>query len=158
MSKESLLVAGMLSPVSKGEIFRKIPPHVTLLSWIEIGDGQFQHFDTALFSIVSKHPPLRLIGEEEAMFGIDHSIRVRKLAQTGLDQIHRELRQVAGEIDPAILENEWSGDNYSPHVTYINGEGISRAQEIIIPEIHLISKKSDSRQKTVRASYRLGGE
>lgn len=157
MSKERFLIAGLLTPVNKGQTFDKIPAHVTLLPWVNVERARHEDFGARLLLAINQHSPLTLVGEEKAFFGPNNDIAVRNLSKTALELVHQDVLRVAADFDPAILENPWVGNNYAPHVTYVNGQGIEQAEKKCISELQVIGKKEGLPTKTVRFVCPLKG-
>lgn len=153
--KESLLLVGTLEPVEIGDVFVSTPAHVTILPWISLLPGQQEVFDHMVPQAINGYLPLEIIGEQEALFGPQNDLLVRKISSTAIHLLHNELLGIATVLGAEMRET-WTGPNYAPHVTYKGENGIEQGQRIILDSLQLFSRVSKASQRKVKRIYSTG--
>lgn len=158
LPRESLLVVATLEPVEPGVIFEKgvkLPPHMTLLPWFELLENQTHRFSLTLTRLAGRYSPLQIKGGEEAYFGPQEDIPVRKLiADQAIFQAHHELIRLVATFG-AQTDPRWSGDNYTPHVTHTDKHELQEGDVVTLSAMQLFSRNAKG-DKILHSQHALG--
>lgn len=153
--KESLLLVGTLEPVEIGEVFDSTPAHVTILPWLSLQTGQQEVFDHMVPQVIGDYLPLEITGEQEALFGQQNDLRVRKVGSKAMHLLHNELLGMATSLG-VEMRDVWIGSDYAPHVTYKGEKGIEQGQKIVLESLQLFSRESEDSKRKVKRIYSAG--
>lgn len=159
--RRSLLVVGLLQPeeITQTSYSEKLPPHVTLLPWIEMFGTQTPRFLDTISRLAARTSPFTIKGGEEALFGPDHDILVRRLiANTALLKVHNDLVQLASTFGAQVRNQEWAGEGFAPHVTATEDFVLQEGKEIVIPALQTFSRIPSSPEKVLECVHPLSKE
>ena len=164
---EKLFLASSLEPLHKGDQFKDWPLHVTVVPWFQV--NLYRAFENALGNKIhslspvqitgsSEIVPLRTVGGDEALFGPEEDVRVRKLRDIGaLASLHDTLLSMIERFDGQLEDTTYTGTHYVPHVTFLeDGRGIEEGERVELPGMQLISKGPES-VKTVERVFTFRG-
>lgn len=149
MSAEYLLTSS-IEPPKRGELYADwcLPPHVTIHQWFSLElQGPFRN---ALQNLATEHGPIDVIGDTEALYGPDKDIPVRLLRNIGkLARLHAMTGELIDRFDGVRRNPEWSGEGYSPHVTYANGIAPAEGEIVTLRSLELISREAEATHSRV---------
>lgn len=135
---EKFGIIASLEPLKKGDEFEQFPVHVTLMTWFSMPRERV--FMNKLQNFAYTYGPQEIAGGDEAMFGKEADIRVRKLGRSGaLYAMHADLLAMIRGLDGEVWSGGFVGDDYIPHVTYQEGRGLSEGEAVTLSRIQLIS-------------------
>ncbi len=149
---EDLLVVATLKPVNVGDRFDKVPLHVTVLPWFNTGEKHNEALDDYLRFIATTNSPIEIVGQDEAMFGPKYDTRVRKVASQTIMKVHEELLRAIEGFD-AELRESYVGQDYAPHVTYLEGISLAEGEHGVLNALQLFSRIDAQADRVVRAIY-----
>lgn len=110
-----------------GKRFEKVPEHVTVLPWADLGECRGD-FLRAARSICIASQVITLEPGEVVTLGLPgFEKQAQTVASDALQRLHRRLFSPAVELGLEFSNPEWLGDNYSPHIT---GTSLSRPLEV----------------------------
>ncbi len=112
-----------LAPFEFGFEYRGAPPlHCTIMPWFVSDKGTAQVALT-LSEVFKKSPPVVLIPWKRAMFGKNNDVLVHVLTwEEGLIRLHNELLDALKTLEVELMDPQWTGANWNPHVTDHEGE------------------------------------
>lgn len=145
---EKLGVFASLEPLKKGDQFDKFPLHVTLMPWFDMPHER--SFINYIQNLAAHTAPVEIEGGEEALFGPDKEVRVRKLARAGtLYAMHNTLHTTVKKLDGTVRESSYVGEAYVPNVTYQCDRGLDEGEKLILDRIQLIRGATDGPRSVV---------
>ncbi|MDO8335791.1 MAG: hypothetical protein Q7T74_03370 [Candidatus Saccharibacteria bacterium] len=154
MAAEKLIVS-TLEPVEVGDTFPSLPLHVTLMPWFKIEDKNVRELQGYLRTIARKHQKLDLIGQDEAMFGSDHDVRVRILANEVLQLVHNDIL-LAMKWSQARCDSEYIDTHYSPHVSFVGNDSLPKGEIKEVTAMQLIDRDPETRTRKVEKIFGFG--
>lgn len=148
MAAEYLLTSS-IDPIKKGEQYEdSLPRHVTVQQWFTL--GYERAFHNALQNYATTLTPFEIIGDDEALFGPNNDVPVRKVRNIGrLAAVHTQTKELLEKFGGSLRRPEWAGTGYNPHVTYVDGIAIDRDETVTLKNIELIKRDEGSTVKTV---------
>lgn len=150
---EKLGIISSLEPLKKGDEFSEFPLHVTLMTWFDMSHKEA--FTHQLQNFAARNATQAVIGGEEAMFGPNNDIRVRKLGTAGsLYAMHVDLLDMVTKLDGKVWSGGYVGEDYIPHVTYQGDHGLEEGDVARLSHIQLISG-DETGPRTVLANLGL---
>lgn len=107
---------------------KNLPLHVTLLPPVRHEDARAQELDSIIADVAKRTDPIEMIGLDDDYFGNEEQIRlkqipVRRIGSPALVALHAEILTKVLEAGFSV-NSEFAGQKYSPHSTYIGGEGL----------------------------------
>ena len=151
--EERLLVC-MLQPVGVGEVFERLPLHVTVPPWFTA--TRLPAFKNALSNFAYEQAPLVVEGGEIAMFGAREDIKVRTLRRAGeLSLMHGKLGQLIQRFEGEVNTSH-TGENYLPHVTNLYEEGLAEGERAELKALQLFNR-GDKNTKVVEQVFYFRG-
>jgi hypothetical protein len=155
---ERLIVAATLDPVATGQEFDKIPPHMTVLRWFQMGERHRQRFfEPAMENIFNEQDVFQnLVGTRRKNYGEQGQFPVREIkgAETGPWYGLHSLVMGLGNF----REGDVFAHNFAPHITMERTRKVQRGERLAIPTVALISAHSGETTQRVLASYALGSK
>ena len=136
-----------IEPVNVAQYYERLPLHCTLLQYFEVGDrtvGLLQRLEAGFKNMDT----LVLYPTGRDMFGHNLDVPVTLLQMTPqLLSLHRTaVEEVTSLNDTKILDPQWAGDGYRPHVSDVGGKSFAEAAGgVSVSEIVLIQKKGSSK-------------
>lgn len=159
VSRKELLIVGSIDPIAVEETFTgKLPPHVTIFPWFQLLEPQIPRFSDCLDRIAARNVPLVLRVGEDDLFGVHKNIPVQRIvANAAIRKMHQDIQRIAEQTFGAGVENpEQVGDGYSPHITRVEGREFTEGQQVVLPNIQLITRTLGEKTKVVSSEYMLG--
>ncbi len=150
------LIVSTLEPVESGQQFESLPLHVTLMPWFEITQESAITLNRYLKVLAKKTDTLELEGEEEAMFGEDNDVRVRKLAASKLCLMHFDILAAINWSD-GKCQSPYIAENYNPHVSFVEGESIGQGETVDVHALQVIEREPKTRVRTVTDIHDFAG-
>lgn len=152
-----LLLISSLEPCQIGESWQsgeQLPLHTTVMPWFT-GVSQ-PVMQNSLINICAETAPINAVSDEQALFGPNQDVRVTKLARmSGLIALHRKILWII-ERSGGVIESDWIGDEYSPHISFLGKTSLKAGQTIELKTLELIGKYLDG-SKWVEDIYRFAG-
>lgn len=152
--EQTNILMGALEIMERDATFEQFPLHVTLQPWFSIGEDRRQVFDNNfrnfMYEQIQDRPPIAIVGGEEALFGPNQDVRVRRLAGDigRLKVFHNGsadlIEQSGGELSNYVRTQ------YAPHVTYRGGKGLEEGERAVIPAIQWVELAESGLKKVVR--------
>lgn len=142
------LIVSTLEPVEVGQQFNSLPLHVTLMPWFEITQESTNALNRYLKVIARRTDKLVLKGEEEAMFGENEDVRVRKLAASTLRLFHFDILAAVNWSD-GKCQSPYIAENYNPHVSFVGDESIGQGEVVDVHALQVIERDPKTRARTV---------
>lgn len=134
---EKFGVIASLEPLKKGDQFEDFPLHVTLMTWFDMPREHV--FLNQLQNFAHRYGSQAIEGGDEAMFGPEGNIRVRKLGRSGaLHAMHDELHSMIVKLEGEVWSGGYVGEDYIPHVTYRGDKGLEKGEPAVLERIQLI--------------------
>ncbi len=152
---EKLIIAS-LEPIKVGQTFDSLPLHVTLMPWFEISDHNTKTLYGYLGTIARKQDFLELIGEDEAMFGPDENVPVRRLADANIRQMHRDIELAVRWSEGVACNSDYIREKYQPHVSHTNGRSFERGRTVKLSAMQVVDRDPSTRVRTTERIYDLG--
>lgn len=152
--EERLLVC-TLQPVGVGEVFERVPLHVTMQPWFMVTG--VPAFKNALSNFAYEQAPLTIEGAEIDMLGARKDIKVRTLRRAGeLSLLHENLGQLIKRFEGEVNSSH-TGEDYLPHVTYLHDEGLEEGEQAELKALQLF-KRGDKNTKIVEQVFYFRGK
>lgn len=134
---EKFGIISSLDPIKKGDQFEQFPLHVTLMTWFDMPNERA--FMNKLQNFAHEYGPQAVEGGDEALFGINGDVRVRKLGRVGsLYAIHDDLHEIIIGLGGEIWSGGFVKDDYLPHVTFQDDRGIELGEQLILDRFQVI--------------------
>lgn len=134
---EKFGIISSLDPIKKGDQFEQFPLHVTLMTWFDM--PQERAFINKLQNFAHEYGPQTVEGGDEAMFGVNADVRVRKLGRAGsLYAMHDDLHKMITDLGGEIWYGGFVKSDYLPHVTFQGDRGIEAGEQCILDRFQLI--------------------
>lgn len=152
---ERLIIAATLDAVDEGQLFDRIPPHMTVVRWFSLPEAQRPYLYNAMDQLFTDQNVYQdLQGGEHLLYGEQNDIPVREMlnAQDGPTIALRALIKQIGKFP----EGAPFVDVFSPHVSDEPERSVVTHEHIRIPTVALFSAHSDVKGKRVEKSYTLG--
>lgn len=156
--RERVMVAAMVDPVETGQLFEKIPPHMTIRRWLNVYDDRHLARLTQTTERIFRQDYFQeTIGGRHSYFGenFDEPVREMKNVERGpwyaLTALAKSL-SILPEDDPFR-------EVFNPHVTDMEHYKVRSRQRLAFSAIALISRGLDDtppRIKEVKAAFPLG--
>lgn len=109
----------VIAPVNKlevGEHYEKVPPHITVLPWMDFR-GEEPLFIERAAEICSNAARLAINLTGTIKVGPNNDIVAQSVSSTGLRLVHLELLELAEDLGIQFQNPEWLGDGYQPHIS-----------------------------------------
>lgn len=154
---DSLLVC-TLKPVHEGEELLNMPLHVTIQPWFSVPDRYEGAFLNGLINYVHDQRPISVSGGEQAFFGPNKSVRVRKISH-GIGQlaaVHEATGALIQRYD-GYVDSEWVGDKYVPHVRDVQDESLGLGETVVLSAVQLLRRSPGDAKKIVEHVLHFGG-
>lgn len=138
---EKLTIISSFEQHQKGEQFEQFPLHVTLLPWFDV--PYRQSLVNSVQNFATRQSPQEVKATDEALFGPNEDVRVRLLGRVGsLHAMHEELLEIVATQRGEVLNPEFIGDKYAPHVTYQGEQGLEENETRVISRLQIVSGDS----------------
>ena len=123
------MLALPIDPVEVGSVYRKLPAHVTILSWFLLDQREWSGLDQAIREevLVESSPGNNVFGVHALAGAI--------------------VRQHGAQYDPTYM-----GINWHPHVSDTTDTAIKVGEQVTLRQLAMFDKNEAS-VKTVRATY-----
>src|SRR3990167_990011 len=142
------LIVSTLEPVEIGQQFNSLPLHVTLMPWFEITQESASTLNRYLNVIAKKTDNIELKGEEEAMFGENEDVRVRKLAASTLRLVNFDIL-AAINWSGGMCQSPYIAENYNPHVSFVDDNSIAQGEVVDVHALQVFERDPQTRARTV---------
>ena len=139
LSQSKLMVALSLEAEAAKASAEKMPLHVTVTPPFSIGPTNLPLFLESSDRVASSIPGFSIVGGQEAYFGEDHSMRVRKIGSSTLVAVHEAFFELAHQFDDTI-DQTFAAGNYSAHSTYQGEKGFAEGQKMDITSVDIYEK------------------
>ncbi len=150
---EKFVLISALEPLERGDQFEQWPLHVTIVPWFALPKEREQAFLNALVNRVYGKSSFVTTGGDEALFGPDKDVRVRKLRRIGaLAALHNIALGAVHDFD-GVVDGGYVGRDYVPHVTYQGERGIEEGQELELSAMQLVRGDVDGSRTVERVFY-----
>lgn len=149
MAAEFLLTSS-LDPIEKGDRFESepLPRHVTVLQWFTL--EQPKAFVNALQNYAVTVSPFEVKGGEDALFGPDNDVLVRRIRTVGkLASVHSRIVELVDQFGGSLKHPEWAGEGCHPHVSYVKGLALEDDEAVTLKNLELISREQGTSFRTV---------
>ncbi|MGH7218438.1 MAG: hypothetical protein ACREGE_03310 [Candidatus Microsaccharimonas sp.] len=155
-----LLITSSLDPINEGDVFPKgLPRHVTIWQYFKLPDFRREAFAEQVGSAVQGFSPLEILGIDNAEFGPNNDVPVRRVQTLGSGATLIALHAVLGEIiqrnDGEIRNPEWAFENFNPHITYVEGRAIQEGELARLSTVELVEVNPTSKDKIIRNVWEL---
>lgn len=115
-----LVVLGPLTPMKVGDEFAAgaIPLHVTVLPNVRVAESALPELIDRIAVISNDTPTASTIAGATERFGADRDIIVTTLHITAsIRRLHARLSDAARAVGGVVVDPDYNGDGYQPHVT-----------------------------------------
>lgn len=156
-----LLITSSLDPINEGDVFPKgLPRHVTIWQYFQLPDFRREAFAEQIGRAVEGFSPQWIVGgENDATFGPDNDVLVRRVHTLGHGATIRTLHAVLGEIiqrnDGVVRNPEWAFENFNPHITYVDGQALQENELAKLSTVELVEVTPPSKDKIIRNVWEL---
>lgn len=141
------IIVGCLDSFDGSDI-QRIPRHVTLVPWFSIDVTHIGSLESALAQVVMRHAPFVVWGDEEAYFGPDNDVQVRRVKMTNeMTRLHSELLDAVEQTGGSVRRRQYVGDNYQPHVSKQSDGYLDADEEVIVDKIQLVKATGEQQFK-----------
>lgn len=144
------LLSMPIMPVMIGTCYEQLPLHCTLFQYFETDEPR-ESIARELRSLCGFSPSFQLTRGMRTRFGPQNDIPVFLVqAQSGLHKLHWNVLLLLRDLRARILNPEWAGDGYRPHVTiqgthpFLDGATVTADHAVLVervPEGKLIRAK-----------------
>lgn len=140
-----LLLTSSLVPVEVGQdIAKSRHPWVTLQQYFTIPEYQMPAFTEKVGRAVEAFSPIDIEGADEAEFGPNNDVRVRRITALGEGATLAALHTVLGEIiehhQGDMRNPEWAFEGYNPHITYTDNRALEEGERTTLQTVELVAK------------------
>jgi hypothetical protein len=142
-----------LKPVEAGEVYSKIPPHATVLSWFTIQRALIDDLTPLLDKLVADYgDDSRVgVGRQRVLFGLNEDIPACEI-DVDVQKIHDEVMDWVDDNDGHFKYEEFARELRS-HVTDEPGMSIQPGNEITFSSLALLSARQTKTRKVNPVEY-----
>lgn len=142
MPERLIVIASLDGEIEPGRR-RALPAHLTMLGWFNLEQAHVSNLERNLAHFAPRTSPLEIVGQDEALYGPDGNVRVRKVGDAAiLRALHRNILAIAeacgGELEPESAD--YVGQHYNPHVSDWDGGGFGHEERKTLTHLQLASK------------------
>ncbi|MEP6710701.1 MAG: hypothetical protein ABJA64_03195 [Candidatus Saccharibacteria bacterium] len=117
-----------------------LPLHVTMVPpFFRVNPDRNEALSESLHQAFKDLKSFAITGLEDATYGPDEDIPVRKVGGSVLYIVHDMIMPIAARFDRQI-DTTYTGKNYSPHATYIGDRNIKHDERRNIKSLFLAQK------------------
>lgn len=159
-----LLITSSIDPIREGQVFEEgLPRHVTIWQDFTLPDAQLDDFIIDAEGVIKGFLPLEFIGADEALYGPENTVPVRRVTALGRGATAIALHTVLGisiaRHDGTPRNPEWAYEGYNPHVTYVDGKALDKNEYVRLGTVELIQRLPENpKHKAVRKLWELTGD
>ena len=150
MTYEYILVA-LLDDHRPGDAFAQWPLHVTLVPWFSPLD--LKQFIEELKRKAGMYAQITSTVGEQRIWG-PHTVNVIDRVPV-LQELHTELLALVRLHGRLLINEQYTGENYTPHVTRQSTIAAAQGRIVTIHAVYLISRPAGGGQKTVLSKIPL---
>ena len=150
MTYEYILVA-LLDDYAAGDTFTAWPLHATLVTWFDPHDEAA--LSAKLRTIASETSAITSRVGERRTWGPNIVNVIDRTPE--LNTLHQRLLAAVTTHAQLLTNQQYMGDNYTPHVTHQGGLSVVAGENIEISRVYLIKKQPKLREKTVVEHFEL---
>lgn len=144
-STHKYIVVYMLDKPALGERFTKWPLHLTLKPWFQCA-GSTEEVINQLGELAKGTKPFMVRTGKTAMYGPEFDVPVRLVEKTPeLAEFHARICYLLTKNKCRSENEEYSRENYSPHITIRGDRHISEGTEVLVSSIDIVENLSDGR-------------
>ena len=147
MTHEYILIA-LLDDHRPGDAFAQWPLHVTLVPWFSPLD--LNQFIEELKSKAGMYTQITSTVGEQRIWG-PHTVNVIDRVPV-LQELHTELLALVRLHGRLLINEQYTGENYTPHITHQADISAYQNSSVIISGLYLIDRPSGGGMKTVVAN------
>lgn len=152
MTHEYILVA-LLGNYQPGDTFAQWPLHVTLVPWFDPRD--LSEFVAQLQNVAAKYGSIESTVGEQRIWGPNTVNVITRVPQ--LQRLHLELLSLVRAHGTLLINEQYTGSNYTPHITHQKGVSAKKGSGVVLDTIYLVEKQVHVREKTIKAKIILKG-
>lgn len=151
---EYTMVIAAVDLPALGVEYEKVPPHITVLPWMDISRVE-DEFMSGATAICENSAILAINPFKEILVGPASDIPAQQVKSDGLILVHHELFDLAEDLGVRFQNPEWLGEGYNPHLTegYLSSSLVVRALVVIF---NAKRENSNRGKKVVSAVLPLG--
>lgn len=140
-SREDFILLQTMKPVEAGEVYAKIPPHATVLSWFTIRRALLDDFYLLLDELVAQYGngASQGVGTERVLFGINEDIPACKI-DTDVQEIHDKTMNWV-DAGGGTYKFETFARKLHSHVTDEDGISVQPGDLVIFSSLALFSAR-----------------
>ena len=153
MKKEYILCV-LFDDYEAGDIFTQWPLHVTLVPWCHPAD--LQKFITDIEVVANRYMQINSVVGEQKTWG-SNTVNVIERASE-LQSLHNELLEKVKLHGTLLVNAQYTGESYTPHVTHQQHEQRIPGEHIQLKAVYLVEKTQNERTKEIVAQFRLSAE
>lgn len=152
MTHEYILVA-LLSDYQPGDTFAQWPLHVTLVPWFDPRD--LSEFVAHLQNVAAKYGSIESTVGEKRIWGPNTVNVITRVPQ--LQRLHLELLSLVRAHGTLLINEQYTGSNYTPHITHQKGVSAKEGSSVVLDTIYLVEKQVHVRENTIKTKIILKG-
>lgn len=151
MNETEYIFCVLIDSYDEGDEFIEWPLHITLVPWFFVPD--ITEFQLSITEAITYLRPIHVIVGEERVWG-PNTVNVIERSEPLHDLHARLLRQtnMSGRI---VINQQYTGENYTPHITQQSSLSATPGDKIIIDQFCIIKKTHSHRLKTVIKIFKL---
>ena len=156
-----LLLTSSIDPIEEGQVFEHgLPRHVTIWQDFTLPDLHMEAFIHDVSFTSQAFSPFEILGTEPAEFGPNNDVPVRRIMAVGraatLTSLHTVLGSVIHRHGGEEKNPEWAYEGFNPHITYVDGRALEKAEYAKLSTIELIQRDpKNTKRKIVRKIWEL---
>lgn len=135
----------------KGDVFDDWPLHVTLVPWCLPND--LNQFIRSLSDITRQHREIHTVVRDTRIWG-PHTVNVVRRTPK-LHSLHADVLDVVRETGRLLINEEFTGEYYTPHVTRQGLHHVETGSSIQLSSISLVERDNQKKQKRIIVSFPL---
>lgn len=146
----TVMVASLFDRPEVGDVFNKVPLHLTYLPWFRLPDDQREDFEFQVEELIEQNRAPRILGGALRLFTDDTTgelVTVRQIEKmtNGFNYVqdffmHSALHSLARNIDKTA-DLGYFGHNWNPHVTSVNGQEMQQGEEVQLDNLTVLAKQ-----------------
>jgi 2'-5' RNA ligase superfamily len=152
MTHDYILVA-LLDDCQVNDTFAQWPLHVTLVPWCQ--PVHLQKFTDDIEVAASKYTQIDSVVGEQKTWGPNTVNVVERVPK--LHELHNELLGLVRSHGELLINEQYTGMNYTPHVTHQKSLSAVEGSSITLSTIYLIDRQIATGKKTIKAKFALNG-
>lgn len=146
------VTCALIDEHNTGDTFTDWPLHITLVPWFLLND--ITKFKNDLTDILQDDHQIQVAVDEERVWG-PNTVNIIAYDRS-LHDIHERMISLAETAGRVLVNKQYTGENYTPHITHQKSLSKQPGDLIIIKYVYVIERNSTTKQKKIIGKIPIG--